>query len=118
MPGMTWNARTCSAVPVSYMPPWIAQGSPIVQGHVHDTGKTAVQRLVRPGRLLEGEPGRGESRQRQPGEQPDGDASAAGEVPPPGECGRDGRHLAAADRQPPAEGSATGGQEYPLSARP
>src|SRR5688572_12087443 len=90
---MTWKLRTCSAVPVSYTALLIAQGD------VEDTRFAAVQRPVGRRRLAERELGRGQRGQRQLAEQADGDPAAAGDVPAPGEGGRDGGHLAAADRQ-------------------
>src|SRR5215203_4675578 len=59
MPGMTWNARTPSAVPVSYTTLLIAQRG------VHDLGGTRVERRVRRGRVVEGELGGGQRGQGQ-----------------------------------------------------
>src|SRR5919112_2008179 len=101
MPGMTWKARTCRAVPVSYTALLIAQSD------VEDTRFPPVQRLVRAGRLLERELGRRQRAQRQLVQQGDGGPAAAGDVPTAGEGSGNGRHLAAADRQPaPVEGAA------------
>src|SRR3712207_3223810 len=94
MPGMTWKARTCSAVPVSYTALLIAQRD------VEDTGFPAVQRPVGRGRLSERELGRRQRGQRQLAEQGDGDPAAAVDVPATGGGGGDRGHLAAADRQP------------------
>src|SRR4051812_36783309 len=101
MPGMTWKARTCSAVPVSYTALVIAQRD------VQHTRCPRVQRPVGRRRLLEGELGRGEGGQREVGEEGADDPAAADDVPPGGQRGRDRGDLAAADRQAaPVEGTA------------
>src|SRR5688572_1293836 len=101
MPGMTWKARTRSAVPVSYTALLIAQRG------VEDTRYPAVQGLVGRGRVLEGELGRGQRVQRELPEQSDGDPAATDDVPSGGQGRRNRGHLAAADGQPtPVEGAA------------
>src|SRR4051812_13022087 len=94
MPGMTWNAVTVSAVPVSYMSLWIAQCD------MKDTRNAIVQRRVGQRGVVEGELRRGQRGQREVPEQRHGLAPAAGEVPPGGQPGRHGGDLAAADGQP------------------
>src|SRR5688572_4877406 len=109
---MTWKARTCRPVPVSYTALLIAQRD------VEDTRFPAVQRPVGRGRLLEGELGRGQGAQRELTEQCDGDPTSPVDVPPAGEGGRDRGHLAAADRQPAPVERATEGQLDRPSAVP
>src|SRR5215207_4727537 len=112
MPGMTWKARTCSAVPVSYT------GLLIAQRDVEDTRFPAVQRPVGGGSLREREFRGGERAQRELAEQGDGGPAAAGDVPAAGQRGGDGRDLAAADRQPTPVERTTEGQLDLLTAVP
>src|SRR5215218_10300965 len=100
---MTWKARTCSAVPVSYTALLIAQRD------VEDTRFPAVQRPVGRGGVLEGELRGGQRAQRELAEERDGGPAAAGDVPAAGQGGGNRGDLAAADRQPPpVEGAAEG----------
>src|SRR4051795_7017940 len=96
MPGITWKARTPSAVPVSYTALLIAQRD------VDHTRFPGVQRPVGRGRLLERELRGGERGQRQGARAAGGDLPAAADVPAGAQRRRDGGHLAAADRQPAA----------------
>src|SRR4051812_8661698 len=109
---MTWKARTCSAVPVSYTALLIAQRD------VEHTRFPPVQRPVGRGRLVERELGRGECAQRQLAEQRDGHPPAAADVPTGGVGGRDGGHLAAAEGQPPAVERSAQRQLHLLAAVP
>src|SRR4051812_10087294 len=112
MPGMTWKAVTCSAVPVSYMRLWIAQRD------VQDTWSAAVQQLIGSRRVLEGHLRRGQCRHRQVAEQGGGHAAAAGDVPAGGQHGGDRRHPAAADGQPAPVERAAERQRHLLPAVP
>src|SRR5215213_5407161 len=112
MPGMTWKARTWSAVPVSYTALLIAQRD------VEHTRFPAVQRPVCRGRVLERELGRGQRAQRELTEQSHGAPAAAADVPAAGEGGGDGGHLTAADRQPTPVERAAEGQLDGLAAVP
>src|SRR5512132_827593 len=101
MPGMTWKARTCSAVPVSYTALLIAQRD------VDHTRFAIVERAVGGGCVVEPELRGGERAQGQLAEQGDGDLPTSGDVPAAGQCCGDRGHLTAADGQPAAVERAT-----------
>src|SRR3954452_22116572 len=96
MPGMTWKARTCSAVPVSYTALLIAQRD------VDHTRFAFVEGPVGGRCVVERELGGGQRTQGQLAEQGDGDLPTSADVPATGQRGGDGRHLAAADGRPAA----------------
>src|SRR3954453_17080365 len=96
MPGMTWKARTCSAVPVSYTELLIAQGD------VDHTRFAIVERPVGGGCVVEPELRGGQGVQGQLAKEGDGDLPTAADVPTAGLGGGDGGHLAAAEGQPAA----------------
>src|SRR3954452_23615020 len=112
MPGMTWKARTCSPVPVSYT------GLLIAQRYVEHIRVSPVQGPVGRGRLVERDLGRGQRAQRQIAEQGDRDPPAAADVPAAGVGSGDRGHLAAADGQPTAVEGATQRQFDLLAAVP